>query len=105
MTASAKRSPAAADPIIGSDGVQRPAELERRLNEAFAAIFAGENGRVALDYLRSITVLNVTGPAVSDAQLRHLEGQRFLVALIERRLDHGRNHEPKLADDNAGAIA
>jgi hypothetical protein len=98
MTAPA-RLPAARDLILGADGMQRLAAEERRLNEAFAAAFAGEPGRAALDHLRAITVLNVAGPAISDAALRHLEGQRFLVALIQRRTDHGRNHEPKLADD------
>jgi hypothetical protein len=46
-----------------------------------------------LKYLRSITIEAVTGPAASDAELRHLEGQRYLVGLIERRIKHAEKVE------------
>jgi len=38
-----------------------------------------------MQYLRSITIESVSGANISDAELRHLEGQRYLVGLIERR--------------------
>ena len=30
----------------------------------------------------------VNGPNVTDMELRHLEGQRYLVGLIDRRIQH-----------------
>ena len=45
-------------------------------------------GQEFLKYLRSITIELVNGPAVSDGELRHVEGQRFLVGLIETRIKH-----------------
>lgn len=41
-------------------------------------------------YLKSITVNMVAGPDSTDQQLRHLEGQRFLVGLMQQRIEHGR---------------
>jgi len=38
--------------------------------------------------LRSITIESVQGPNASDAELRHLEGQRYLVGVVERRISH-----------------
>lgn len=88
-----KRDP---DKFIGLDGVVRPVAEEKRLNDAFAACFREIHGQRALDYLRSLTLFNVTGPKATDAELRHLEGQRFLMALIEQRIQHGRNGLPSL---------
>lgn len=98
-----KRDP---DKFIGLDGVVRPVAEEKQINDAFAACFRDLPGQRALDYLRSITVFNVTGPGATDAELRHLEGQRFLLALIERRIQHGRSGLPKLpGPDSAPAGA
>lgn len=83
--------------VIGADGIARPVEVERELNLAFARVFGGE-GQKIVDYLRSITVLNIQGPRVSDDELRHLEGQRFLVAIIERRIENGRSGKPELPE-------
>jgi hypothetical protein len=41
-----------------------------------------------LQYLKSITIEAVSGANISDAELRHLEGQRYLVALIVKRINH-----------------
>lgn len=78
------------------DGVRRTKARERELNELAAAAFAGDAGARFLQYLRSITIHNVNGPGVAEKELLHLEGQRYLVAIIERRVDLGRQHEPKL---------
>ena len=50
--------------------------------------FRTPTGQEVIKYLRSITIEAVTGPAASDAELRHLEGQRYIVGLIERRIKH-----------------
>ena len=88
-----KRDP---EKFIGLDGIVRPVAEEKRLNDAFAACFRDVAGERALAYLRSITLFNVTGGKATDAELRHLEGQRFLMALIEQRIQHGRNDLPRL---------
>ncbi len=49
---------------------------------AFARCFAGPDGQRVLDTLRAMTLGRALGPDVPDAALRHLEGQRHLVAVI-----------------------
>lgn len=49
---------------------------------AFARCLAGGDGRRVLDHLRGLTLHRALGPAAPDAALRHLEGQRALVAHI-----------------------
>jgi len=39
-------------------------------------------------YLRSITIEMVHGPNVATEELRHSEGQRYIVGLIEQRIAH-----------------
>lgn len=79
---------------IGVDGVMRSAKRERELDEIAARIFTQADGRVLLEWLRSITINVTHGPAVSNDELRHFEGQRYLVGLIERRRDNG-GREPE----------
>lgn len=75
---------------MGPDGWQRTAAQEREIDLTLAAIFAGEAGRKALAYLRSITIEAVAGPNITDAELRHREGMRALVGIIETRVRRGR---------------
>ena len=70
---------------LGLDGFARSKEDESLINQNINALFRTPNGKAVMKYLRSITIEAVTGPNVSDAELRHLEGQRYLVGLIERR--------------------
>lgn len=77
------------DKVIGLDGRERTKDLEHRLNEAFAATFRDRAGEVVLDYLRSITINFVAGAEVTDSFLRHLEGQRYIYALIQTRIENG----------------
>lgn len=75
--------------FLGLDGFPRPKEDDQKISQNVHALFKTPNGRAVLTYLRSITIEAVTGAGASDAELRHLEGQRFLVGLIERRMKHG----------------
>lgn len=52
---------------------------EPSLAVAFTRCFSTPEGRQVLKHLRSVTVDRAVGPSVSDAHLRHLEGQRQLV--------------------------
>lgn len=50
------------------------------LARAVARCFAGADGVRVLDHLRGLTLHRTLPPAATDAALRHLEGQRALVA-------------------------
>lgn len=75
--------------IVGIDGVSRDVNDERTINLACAAAFAGADGQAVIEYLKSITIKAVAGPHVSSDELRHREGQRFIVAIIDQRIARG----------------
>lgn len=54
-----------------------------------AVAFGGGVGADCLDYLRRITKERVLGPDASDAMLRFMEGQRYLVNRIETLVARG----------------
>jgi hypothetical protein len=76
--------------IYGIDGATRSLEAEKKLNRLLSGVFSGEDGQATLDYLRSITLNNVSGPGIEDHVLRHLEGQRFLVGIMIQRIERGK---------------
>ena len=77
--------------VLSADGVvSRSAEDERRLNALFDRLSQSPDFKEAMEYLRSITVDFVHGDAVQPNPLMHLEGQRWIVKLIERRAANGR---------------
>ena len=71
------------------DGFARGDEEDKRVSLDIAALFVSPTGDSVLKYLRSITIEAVNGPNVTDAELRHMEGQRYIVGLLERRIKHG----------------
>ncbi|MGQ9370999.1 Bbp19 family protein [Azospirillum sp. ST 5-10] len=75
-----------ADPFHGADGWPWPAAPVPPPADdpapCFARCFAGADGARALAVLRAMTLERALGPDVPDAALRHLEGQRQLVATI-----------------------
>lgn len=78
---------------IGLDGIARSLEEENRISLLFGSVFSEPSGKEILKYLRSITIEMVSGPNISDDYLRHLEGQRYLVGLMERYTQ--RSHKVK----------
>lgn len=62
------------------------AELWRR----FAKCFAGPDGDLVLEHLRRMFLDRRCPPSATDAELRHLEGQRFAVAYIVQMVERGR---------------
>ena len=68
--------------------------VERKLNEALAICFRDAVGKQALKYLRSITIEYVNGPGVDTNALIHLEGARWLVGVIEKRIADGQEKKP-----------
>ena len=75
-------------PSLGIDGIQRNSTQEQRISLNIAEIFKTPTGAEVLKYLRSITIEMVNGPNVTTEELRHMEGQRYLVGLIEARMTH-----------------
>jgi len=73
---------------IGLDGYQRKSEDDVNISKNIAQIFESPTGKEVLRYLRSITIEMVNGPNVTTEELRHLEGQRYVVGLIEQRIGH-----------------
>ena len=61
---------------------------------SFARCFAGPDGARVLGVLRAMTVERTLGPEAPDAALRHLEGQRQLVATILALAARGRGEVP-----------
>ncbi len=74
---------------IGLDGVTRSKADEDKISLNIASVFSEPTGKEILKYLRSVTIEMVSGPNISTDELRHLEGQRYLVGLIERHVQRG----------------
>lgn len=68
-----------AEPGWPWDGNADPDPSPDALAAACARLFAGGDGRLLLDHLCRLTLTSSPGPEVSEARLRHLEGQRALV--------------------------
>ena len=73
---------------LGVDGLPRSKEQDETISKNFEALFKTPTGKAVLSYLRSVTIEMIAGPNASDDELRHREGQRFLVAIIEKRIQH-----------------
>jgi hypothetical protein len=80
---------------IGIDGIQRTSEKDSEVSHNIAQIFESPVGKEVLRYLRSITIEMVNGPNVTTEELRHLEGQRYIVGLIEQRIAHSHRSKNK----------
>jgi len=72
--------------FLALDGFRRDKSEDTKINLNIATLFNTDAGRSVLKYLRSITIEQVNGAGVSDAELRHMEGQRYIVGLIETRM-------------------
>lgn len=72
-------------------GSVRPADASDDPAPSFARCFAGPDGVRVLAALRAMTLDRALGPDAPDAALRHLEGQRQLVATILALAARGRD--------------
>ena len=77
---------------LSIDGFQRSKKAEIELNGDIAALFKTELGKKVLNYLKSITVDAVAGRDISNDQLRHLEGMRYLYFIIKKRIETHREN-------------
>lgn len=73
---------------IGLDGIQRSTDVDKQVSQNVAEVFSTPTGKEVLRYLRSITIEMVNGPNVTTEELRHIEGQRYIVGLLEQRIAH-----------------
>lgn len=81
--------------LLGPDGLQYTPKQNETLDELALAAFGRGAGKQFLAYLRSITIEMVGGPEITDAQLRHREGARYLVGIIEARVKAGEERRRK----------
>lgn len=82
-------------PSLGIDGIQRNEAQEQKISFNVSEIFKTPTGAEVLKYLRSITIEMVNGPNVSTEELRHIEGQRYIVGLLEQRIQHAHRSKNK----------
>ena len=80
---------------LGVDNYPRAEEEDNKISLNVKSLFSSPSGKEVLKYLRSITIESVQGANASDAELRHLEGQRYLVGIIERRIKHAEKVDTK----------
>ncbi len=73
---------------IGIDGMERAKDEDQKISLNIQSLFSSPTGKEVLKYLRQVTIESVNGPMVTDESLRHHEGQRYIVGLIERRINH-----------------
>ena len=82
---------AEADRPLAPEAAEAARADHRALTSAFARCFRGRDGEMVLAYLRAVTLGRALGPGASDAVLRHLEGQRQLVAHVIRLIARGQD--------------
>ena len=67
------------------DGIERSPDQEEEINQLIHALCSTEEWENCRRYLRSITIERVMGPGFDIGALTHLEGARWLLAIIEKR--------------------
>ncbi len=65
---------------------------EKEIERCFTRLFASEDGRKVLAWLQVMTFHRAGNATTSDEQLRHMEGQRSLMAAILRMIDRGKSN-------------
>ncbi len=73
------------DPTLKNKGTYG----DQTIKHAFARCFSSREGQEVLAHLKTLTLERTLGPNASDSILRHLEGQRQLVAYIDNQIKQG----------------
>lgn len=63
---------------------------EAELCRAFARCVSGADGEMVMSHLERVMLHRRLPPQASDAELRHLEGQRYAIAYIAAMAARGR---------------
>jgi hypothetical protein len=75
------------------DHTSRISRTEQKdIERSFARLFSTEEGKKVLAWLQVMTFHRTGGANQTDEQLRHMEGQRSLMASILRMIDRGKNN-------------
>ena len=80
--------------LLGMNDVFCDREFKKELELMpiyFVKTFGTESGKRVLEYLISITLNRYLSAVSSDAELRFLEGQRYLVYFIKNMIKKGLN--------------
>ncbi|CCQ72345.1 hypothetical protein [Magnetospira sp. QH-2] len=72
---------------------RQQAALQQDLALACARCFTSRDGQRVLAHLKAITIDRPLGPGVDAATLRHMEGQRHLVAYLQTLVQRGQQGE------------
>ena len=72
------------------DGRAYKPEVERDLDSKAYALFGSGIGKAFLQYLENLTINYVHSTGINPEHLLHLEGQRWVVALMKGRCERGR---------------
>ena len=73
----------------------RKIQSEQEIARSYTRLFQSDDGQRVLDHLQLSTLYRPLSPDIDDKQLRHLEGQRFLVGLILRMIERGKSPQRK----------
>ncbi|OUV69577.1 MAG: hypothetical protein CBC83_09960 [Flavobacteriales bacterium TMED123] len=75
---------------VSLDGRKYSPDVEARINAAFAEIFQKDAGQEVLNYLTNITMHSPAGPGTSNEVVQHQSGQCWIVGLIRKRTELGK---------------
>ena len=65
---------------------------QQNIKRVFTRVFSSDDGKKALAYLQYITFHRNLGAGASNDQLRHIDGQRSLVATILNFVEQGKSN-------------
>ncbi len=89
------------EPWLEGEEVKPFEDSDDRLARAFARCFRGPDGEIVLAHLRRCFLDRRVPPTASDAELRHVEGQRSVVAHILLLIQRGQGM-PSVPPANRG---
>lgn len=73
-------------PHVSIDGRLYTKETDDQIDALAHATFSSEAGSLFLQYLKSITLNTVLTPKATADELRHMEGARWLVSIMQGRM-------------------
>ena len=74
------------------DGLNLSIEQQDKVKRLAFACLGSQQGQGFLSYLKNATINRPRGPGVSPDELMHVEGQRWIVGLISKRIQLGEGH-------------
>jgi|19_taG_2_1085344.scaffolds.fasta_scaffold03898_6 hypothetical protein len=77
--------------MIKSRRETKKSEEVAKLDKMYYAAFKTGAGKAVLNHLKQISIYSIGGPGIEPNALMHYEGQRFIVAEIERRVELGKD--------------